>query len=365
MISLANAKKKFLRIGDSLLPIVVLSKGCAKKTSDNHTTRKKLSKLAELIDRGALLAISKGLLTAIKEEKQDPTNVAAANVHTLIVKAKAQGQLLKRNEIPVFVDEEVNEAQFSIIDLALITKSETTGNTIWKEILADDGFSVGKHRVTVQLIDLDIVEGKFNYTTSIESGTHLDKIRDLLVGPFVWSSRIFIWDRYILKQHLAIQSHQESNGKNLWEFSGLEKFLNMLVNLHKVENRKPLDSLTIASKSFVKDSSTGRKYSAEQMIESMSLLAEKLDIKKYVKEVFVVWIDHGGSERWLGFENDARGFVFRFGNSGLGALESKGKKFEDIIQKKFSIKGPVDPSEWTKDKDFLRKEGLDNRIQII
>ena len=366
MISLANAKKKFLRIGDTLIPIIILSKGCAKKTSDNHATREKISKLADLIDRGAILTISKDLRAAIVEEAKDQTNVVASNIETLISKAAKCGQLLRRDEIPVFADTELNKAPFSIVDLALITMSEAHNNAIWKDILADNGFSVGKHKVAVQLIDMEIgAGGKFNATTEIESGTSLDTIRDLLMGPFLWSSRIIIWDRYILKQHVAIQLHQKSNKKNLWECSGLEKFLNILVTFHKVENRKPLDSLTIACKSYVKNSNNRKKYSSKQMIETMSLLAEKLNLQKYVKEVFLVWNDQGGSERWVGFEYDSKGFVFQFGSSGMAtALETSGKKFEDKIQKKFLITGPLNSSIWEEGKDFLRKEGIDNRVRI-
>jgi len=354
MTSLAKGSRKFSPIGDTLIPVVVLSKGCALKASDNDATRKKISQLADLIDSGTILALSKELMEVFDQEAEDYDNTIAGYIKNLIAKAGKRGQILKRSEIPIFVDGNVDKTLFSTVDLALITKNEAADNEMWKSILADDGFDVGNHRVIVQRVDLEIEKvGKFGQNIEISAGTPLGEIANYLNAPFLWSSRIIIWDQYILKNHLALQLNQEITEKNLWTFSGLERFLNMLVNI--LEKRKPLQSLKIVSKSKITDSN-GQKYSVEQMVGALNSLVKKLNLQKYVEEFFLVWSDQDGSERWLGFEYDSQAYVYEFGKKGVGiVLKSEGKKFQNNIQKGFSIKGPLPPSEWKENKDYLRK----------
>ena len=363
MISSARERKRF-SIGDFLFTVISMSKGCAEPCHENsETSTDKLNDLGWLVKEGAILAISSDLLTEIKEtcDKSQFTRHSELTI-AVLTSAEKSGRLWIIDDLPVFVSEGIATDSFAVVSTVLIQIFEAENSNQWMEYLRLGKLQANGNTVRVEKLN-NVSRSMFgNNTKIIKQGETWNGVRKLFEVPIIWSRRIILYDQYALKNSRA------SRLPNRGDISGLDRFLQCLVETRRENNLPPLDELTIISHPSVGRTDSEKKLmlkmdpnldiddikyiTPDEQIEAMKKISHQHALHDWVGDVKLLFTgSRSEGNRFIVFESDLGQQIFEFGTKGLASIDSE--NIGDPIEEQFTIKGPLEKQEWQPFQDKL------------
>jgi hypothetical protein len=310
------------------------------------------------VNEGALLAISRELMMEIKNTCSNSANARHSELAGAILRiAERKGSLWFIDDLPVFVEPGIATDPFAIVGTVVIQLFEAESSNQWMEYLLRGEFQANGNSVGVRKLN-DVSRDIIRKTKIIKEGDPWDGVRRLLKVPMMWSQRIILYDQYALKNARA------SRLPNRGDISGLDRFLECLVEVRR-ECDMPLDELTIITHrsptrtaSELKmmqtiDSNVSEYVRKEEQLEAMGEICSYHELHDWVKEVKLVFSKiQSAGDRYIIFEYSQNEQCFVFGTKGLVSIDAQHSG--DPIKEQFVIKGPLQNEEWQPFKDKLK-----------
>lgn len=332
-----------------MLTVISMSKGCAEPCHENPIiSTDKIRVLANLIDKGAIVAISKELGREIQKSCRESGSWHSDIFWNIILRANNAGSLWEIDDLPVFVEDGNNTEPFALVGTLIIQFFETEYSDQWKKYLFEGKLQAGEETVRVKelsRIEQDIMA---EYAREVEVGEPFQEVRKLLTVPMMWSQRIILYDQYALKNAM------KSRDKNFNFTSGLDRFLEHLVKVRK-DCGEPLHELTLITHPSPRTwpGAPVGFFKKEMALNGLREICNNHGLHEWVDKIYLRFTkDDSEGERFIVFEYSQTERCFIFGVKGLVSLD--GKTPDSEIMKKFTIYGPLRKSQWRPFKDKLK-----------